>query len=337
MEINSSFYRPHRAATYARWADSVPEDFRFCVKVPKAVTHEMRFVGCTALLDEFLAPVRALGGKLGCLLLQLPPKLALDTAAAACFLRELRERHDGAIALEARNASWFGPLADELLSAHRIARVAADPPRAPQDGTPGGSRETAYHRLHGSPRMYFSAYEPRVLDALAAEVLREAAGGSQAWCIFDNTGARAAIPDALYLQRKLTAPSRGHSGPASQGTMMKRKNLRFANGFRVVLGNQRSQAAEMVLKPGKAEGNAHNRHRGADQWLYVLSGAGVATVNKRKYSLKADSLLLIEHGDEHEILNTGRGLLKTLNFYVPPAYDSTGDELPAGKPGDKEK
>ena len=113
--------------------------------------------------------------------------------------------------------------------------------------------------------MYFSAYEPRVLDALAAELAREASAGSQAWCIFDNTGARAAISDALYLQRKLATRSWGHNVSASQGTMMKKKNLRFATGFRVVLGNRRSQAAEMVLKPGKAEGNAHNTHSGADQ------------------------------------------------------------------------
>jgi mannose-6-phosphate isomerase-like protein (cupin superfamily) len=113
---------------------------------------------------------------------------------------------------------------------------------------------------------------------------------------------------------------------------MKRKNLRFGQGFRVALGNARSQAAEMVLKPGKSEGDAHNRHRGADQWLYVVSGTGVARVNKRRYALKAGSLVLIEHGDEHEILNDSRGLLKTLNFYVPPAYDREGDELPPGKP-----
>jgi mannose-6-phosphate isomerase-like protein (cupin superfamily) len=113
---------------------------------------------------------------------------------------------------------------------------------------------------------------------------------------------------------------------------MKRKNLRFGQGFRVALGNARSQAAEMVLKPGKSEGDAHNRHRGADQWLYVVSGTGVARVNKRRYALKAGSLVLIEHGDEHEILNDSRGLLKTLNFYVPPAYDGEGDELPPGKP-----
>ena len=110
----------------------MPADFRFCVKVPKAVTHEMKLVGCAPFLDEFLAPVRALGGKLGCLLVQLPPRLALDATAATCFLRALRDRHRGAIAIEPRNASWFGPRADDLLAAHRIARVAADPPRAAQ-------------------------------------------------------------------------------------------------------------------------------------------------------------------------------------------------------------
>ena len=112
---------------------------------------------------------------------------------------------------------------------------------------------------------------------------------------------------------------------------MKRKNLRFGRGFRVAVGNKRAQAAEMVLLPGKAEGDSRNRHRGADQWLYVVSGTGRATVNKRRYALKAGSLLLIERGDEHEIRNTGRTPLKTLNVYVPPAYDAEGDELPAGK------
>ena len=112
---------------------------------------------------------------------------------------------------------------------------------------------------------------------------------------------------------------------------MKRKQLRFGLGFRVAIGNRRSQAAEMVVKPGKGEGDPRNRHRGADQWLYVESGTGVAIVNKRRYALRAGTLLLIEKGDEHEIRNTGRALLKTLNFYVPPAYDARGEELSRGR------
>ena len=112
---------------------------------------------------------------------------------------------------------------------------------------------------------------------------------------------------------------------------MKRKALRFGRGFRVVLGNRRSQAAQMVLEPGKAEGDRGNRHRGADQWLYVQSGRGVAVVNDRRYPLRAGTLMLIEAGDRHEVRALGREPMETLNFYVPPAYDARGEELPRGK------
>jgi len=114
---------------------------------------------------------------------------------------------------------------------------------------------------------------------------------------------------------------------------MKRKQLRMGKGFRVALANQRSQAAEMVLAPGDKEGDAKNRHHGADQWLFVVSGTGRATINGKRYGLKAGTLLLIERDDNHEILNSGRGNLCTLNLYVPPAYTKRGDPLPAAKPG----
>ena len=113
---------------------------------------------------------------------------------------------------------------------------------------------------------------------------------------------------------------------------MKRRQLRFGKGFRVAIGNRRSQAAEMVIAPGDAEGGPTNKHRGADQWLYVVSGTGSALVNGRRYPLKQGMLMLIERGDKHQIKNSGRTLLRTLNFYVPPAYNEDGDELPPAKP-----
>jgi len=112
---------------------------------------------------------------------------------------------------------------------------------------------------------------------------------------------------------------------------MKRKLLRFTAGFRIAPGNRRSEAAEMVIRPGGAEGDSENRHRGADQWLFVLSGSGIATVNDRRYPLRSNVLLLIERGERHEIRNTGRSLLRTLNFYVPPAYTKSGAALPRGR------
>jgi mannose-6-phosphate isomerase-like protein (cupin superfamily) len=112
---------------------------------------------------------------------------------------------------------------------------------------------------------------------------------------------------------------------------VKRKGLLFEKGFRVALGNRRSQAAEMVLPPGDAEGDSQNRHGGSDQWLFVISGTGTATVNGKRYPLRAGTLMLIELKDRHEIRNTGRTLLRTLNVYVPPAYTKSGNLLPRGR------
>jgi mannose-6-phosphate isomerase-like protein (cupin superfamily) len=113
---------------------------------------------------------------------------------------------------------------------------------------------------------------------------------------------------------------------------MKRTQVRFGKGFKVLMGNRRVQAAQMTLAPGDSEGGPANRHRGADQWLYVASGRGTAVIKGRSYPLRPGALMLIEHGDRHEIRNTGRALLKTLNFYSPPGYTAKGDELPAAKP-----
>jgi mannose-6-phosphate isomerase-like protein (cupin superfamily) len=113
---------------------------------------------------------------------------------------------------------------------------------------------------------------------------------------------------------------------------MRRDNLRFGRGFRVSIGNDRSQAAQMVIPPGGHEGGADNRHGGADQWLFVVSGVGEALINGKRYPLRAGTLVLIERGDRHEIRCTGRADLKTMSVYVPPAYSKQGDELAAGRP-----
>ncbi|MFZ0848060.1 MAG: cupin domain-containing protein [Hyphomicrobiaceae bacterium] len=112
---------------------------------------------------------------------------------------------------------------------------------------------------------------------------------------------------------------------------MKRAQMTFQTGFRLGVGNARSQSAVMVLGKGGVEGDAQNRHRGADQWLFVISGTGVANINGRAVALGAGTMVLIERGDTHEIRNTGRSLLKTVNVYLPPAYADADTELPAGK------
>jgi len=112
---------------------------------------------------------------------------------------------------------------------------------------------------------------------------------------------------------------------------MQHKQLRLAKDFQVAIGNRRSQAAEMALPPGECEGGPDNRHRGADQWLFVVSGSAMAMVDGKRVRPKAGTVLLIEKGENHEIRNTGTTPPKTVNFYVPPAYNAEGDELPRGR------
>ena len=112
---------------------------------------------------------------------------------------------------------------------------------------------------------------------------------------------------------------------------MQHKHLRFGHGFRVVLGDAHSQATQMTLAPGDTEGGPDNRHQGADQWLFVVSGTGVAVVEGERVELREGTLVLIGRGERHEIRNTGDTPLQTLNVYVPPAYTDRGEELPAGR------
>jgi mannose-6-phosphate isomerase-like protein (cupin superfamily) len=112
---------------------------------------------------------------------------------------------------------------------------------------------------------------------------------------------------------------------------MQHKHLQFGHGFRVMLGDEHSQAAQMTVGPGESEGGPENRHRGADQWLYVVSGTGEAIVNGERVELREGTLVLIQRGDRHEVRNTGRAPLRTLTVYVPPAYTEAGEELPPGR------
>ncbi|MGK5052745.1 DUF72 domain-containing protein [Janthinobacterium sp. RB2P8] len=201
VEINSSFYRPHQSATYARWAASVPDHFRFSVKLPRSITHERRLRDGTAELDRFAGEVSELGIKLGCVLVQLPPSLGFEADVVATFFHALRQRFDGMLACEARHPSWFEAGATELLTMQGITRVRADPP-AGQPGPHVPTTSVAYLRLHGSPRIYYSAYPPDYLANLATSLQEPAQAGS--WCIFDNTAAGAALFHALDLQARLT-------------------------------------------------------------------------------------------------------------------------------------
>ena len=217
VEINSSFYRPHQPSTYARWAASVPADFRFSVKLPKTISHEARLCGAGALLDRFAGEVNHLGGKLGCVLVQLPPKGIFDEAVARDFFPRLRERVGCMLALEGRHPTWFSEAATEVLREHGVTRVAADPP-AGQPGPHVPTTDAGYLRLHGTPRVYYSSYPPDFLREVERRIAEMNAAGADCWCIFDNTAAFAAVPNALEVLKALRNGTPSWSAPPSVST-----------------------------------------------------------------------------------------------------------------------
>jgi uncharacterized protein YecE (DUF72 family) len=198
-EINSSFYRPHAPATYAKWGAATRPEFRFSLKVPQLITHEHALRRCRGPFRRFLAETAGLGSRRGPLLVQLPPSLPFERRPVATFFDMVRHEYEGRLACEPRHPTWFTAGADALLCRCQVARVAADPPIVGESAAPGGWDGLAYFRLHGSPRMYWSRYAADDLSRLA-NTLTSMARSIEVWCVFDNTASGSALENAWELQ-----------------------------------------------------------------------------------------------------------------------------------------
>jgi uncharacterized protein YecE (DUF72 family) len=203
VEINSSFYRAHRKETYAKWAAIVPSAFRFSVKLPREITHDLRLRASAKPLGKFLREIDGLGSNLGCLLIQLPPSLTFERAPVRRFMGLLRRHFLGSAVIEPRHLSWFEPSVEEELREFDVNRVGSDPALCAAAAKPLSRMRSAYYRLHGSPHIYYSNYDEPFLESLATELTSTAARASERWCIFDNTARGFAAENALRLLRLL--------------------------------------------------------------------------------------------------------------------------------------
>ncbi|MDP9588182.1 UNVERIFIED_ORG: uncharacterized protein YecE (DUF72 family) [Shinella zoogloeoides] len=192
VEINSTFYRHHQAKTFERWAASVPEHFRFAVKIPREITHEARLHDIGGLFDTFLDEIQGLNEKLGPLLCQLPPNLAFDAKTVNEAFAAMRRNHAGTIVIEPRHKSWASEQAEMLLQRHAIDRVLADP--APVWPETGFDDPPKYVRLHGTPKIYYSSYSEADIRRFGKRLAEDS------WCVFDNTASGAAIENALTMR-----------------------------------------------------------------------------------------------------------------------------------------
>jgi uncharacterized protein YecE (DUF72 family) len=207
VEINSSFQRWHRQETYVRWAADTPARFRFSVKMPRTITHELALRRCRREVERFVTEVEGLRGKLAVILAQLPPGLEFEPRVARAFFRQLAASTPATIVCEARHSSWFSSRASETLGASDVHRAIADPPVIAGNAGTALPDRFAYCRLHGSPRMYYSAYSEERL-ALLGRQLQKFRWRGRAWCIFDNTASGAAWPNGRLLQTQVARPKR---------------------------------------------------------------------------------------------------------------------------------
>jgi uncharacterized protein YecE (DUF72 family) len=212
-EINSTFSHRHQPKTFERWRNSVPNSFRFAVKLPRAITHEAQLAAPRANLALFFDDVRGLADKLGPILVQLPGSFQFSARRVAAFFRALRTFYSGPVACEPRHSSWYGADATDVFIDYGVARVIADPPRPEQARFPAGVDSLRYVRWHGSPHVYRSSYDDERLAALAQFIAREPPA-TTVWCVFDNTASGAAMGDAHRLRAMLAEPATAVQGDA---------------------------------------------------------------------------------------------------------------------------
>jgi uncharacterized protein YecE (DUF72 family) len=214
-EIDSTFYRSHPPSTYERWAESVPDGFRFAVKLPREITHVSRLRNSRHALEIFVKQVAYLGPKLGPLLIQLPAALEFELSVTCDFLRLLRLQHAGPVVCEPRHATWFTAEAAACLKYYCVARVASDPAMLPAAAEPAGCAALAYYRLHGPRHQQTCAYTDAEVRSLADTLLLRAAQPDihQVWCVFDNTTHGAALNNAVRLDEILSAERLATSRP----------------------------------------------------------------------------------------------------------------------------
>ena len=201
VEINSAFYRDHKPETYARWSFSVPEDFRFSVKLSKYFIHVQRLTETGLALEKVIQGISELGHKWGALLIQLPPSLIFHLDTAVRFVVHLRKYYKGVIIWEPRHISWASPEAIQLFADYKISKAVADPEPCPLSKDSHSRVESVqYWRLHGSPKMYESRYEKETLKEVAEKLQHPHNPVMQTWCIFDNTTFGYATENAIELQ-----------------------------------------------------------------------------------------------------------------------------------------
>jgi uncharacterized protein YecE (DUF72 family) len=190
IEINSSFYKIPRAATVAKWADSVPEHFRFTFKLWKGITHSKGLNFNEADIADFLKSVNSVKEKKGCLLIQFPPSIGKEYLVQLDHLLNCLKATDAIrgwkLAVEFRNKSWYHQDVYDLLHLYKATTVIQDKPKSATPLLPHKS-DIIYYRFHGPGGNYRGSYSEEFLQEYSDLIHEWIDEGRMVYVYFNNT------------------------------------------------------------------------------------------------------------------------------------------------------
>ena len=196
VEINNSFYRLPRAETFEAWRAQAPPGFCYAVKANRFLTQAKKLKDCAEPLQRMMTPFRALGGRLGPILYQLPPRFRINLARLEEFLTLVPK--DVTNVFEFREPSWYTDATFALLEKYGASFCVHDMPGSASKRIAVGP--VAYVRFHGGEGKYWGRYSDEGLLGWTDWLVAQARAGRTVWCYFNNDIDAHAIHDALTLK-----------------------------------------------------------------------------------------------------------------------------------------
>jgi uncharacterized protein YecE (DUF72 family) len=190
VELNVTFYRMPAADAFRGWRDAVPDDFVFAVKASRYLTHILRLTEPQRSVDYLMERASLLEDRLGPILLQLPPSMAIDLERLDATLRAFGGR--ARVAVEPRHRSWWHPDLCDVLREHDAAFVLADRrgPITPLWAPTGWT----YLRLHEGRSTPWPSYGRRALTSWADRLAALPGGAGEHGYVYFNNDQRAQAP-----------------------------------------------------------------------------------------------------------------------------------------------
>ena len=190
IEFNSSFYKIPQTATVAKWAASVPENFKFTFKLWKGITHNKGLNFNEEDVIAFFNSINSVNEKKGCLLIQFPPSLgreyAIQLENLLSSINESDPTQDWKVAVEFRNTSWYHEDVYDLLNFYKATMVVQD---IPKSATPllDQNFNFLYYRFHGPTGNYRDSYSEDFLKEYKTLITEWIDEGKTVYAYFNNT------------------------------------------------------------------------------------------------------------------------------------------------------